>query len=284
MAIIGLLAGWSIEPGASVTMFVTFLFVIKFWREKTLQSWQITGFALLTAGFLILILAPGNFERSTLTLSPNYNYSFDSFVFRFKSAFVPIILRESLLFLPIIYYLVKGKKNSDATKFIVTFLAASILALCTMMFVPLFPQRAGFPSTAFLIPASLAALKEILPSLEIFFDRHLKFFNTVTAGLVIFCIFHMSACTYVYYNMSLQLDERWKIINANRDAEELVVPHLVLPSWSESIVGQRTWTKFVLITGADLYSFFEGNKNIMFAQYYGLKKIRVDENLKWEDD
>ena len=284
MAIIGLLAGWSIEPGASVTMFITFLCVIEFWREKTLQSWESIGFIFLTTGFLILILAPGNFERSTLTLGPDYDYSFDSFVFRFKSAFVPIIIRESILFLPIIYYFVTDKKNSDATKFIVTFLAASILALCTMMFVPLFPQRAGFPSTVFLIPASLAALKEILPSLEIFFDRHLKFFNTVTAGLAIFCIFHISACTYVYYNMHLQLAERWKIINANRDAEELVVPHLVLPSWSETVVGQRTWTRYALIGGADLYSFVEGNKNIMFAQYYGLKKIRIDENLKLEDD
>ena len=281
-ATLGLLAGWSIEPGASVTMFVIFFCMMQFWREKNLQTWQTAGFVFLTAGFLILILAPGNFERVALTVNLQYAYSPDAFAFRFNYAFLPILLRESILFLPIIYYFAGDKKNSGATKFILTFFAASIIILCVMMCLPEFNEHAGFVSTIFMLIASTAALKEIFPDAEKVFKIHAF---KVTAHILVFCWFmHMGACTYVYADIKSQFDSRFKFINDSRDAEEIVVPCLVLPTWSESIIGNRTWTKSSLIGGGDLNRDFNNNHNILFAQYYGLKKIRVDENLKWEDD
>ena len=88
----------------------------------------------------------------------------------------------------------------------------------------------------------------------------------------------MSACLYVDYVMYSQLQDRWKIIEANRNADEIVVPYLKIPSWSESFVGDRSWTQFIVDWGADLEPYFEGNRNIMFAQYYGLKKIRAEKS------
>lgn len=286
MAILGLIAGWSIEPGASVTLFVTFFAIIKFWREKNLQSWMSAGFLFLCIGFLILVLAPGNVERVEISkiLDPDpvipyeLYYTPTMFYINIVYAFLPVIFRESLLFLPIIFYLTSYKKNSDETKFILTFLAASFAIMFVMLCVPMFPERAAFPANIFLLISSLAAFKNILPELIKIYNRRKNIFNNAGKILAIFCIFHMSACVYVYAEMYSQLENRWELIEKNRNADEIVVPCLKIPSWSEKIVGQRTWTQFVIDWGADLEPYYSGNRNLMFAQYYGLKKIKTAEN------
>ena len=292
MAILGLLAGWSIEPGASITLFVTFWAILKSWHEKNLQTWQSVGFIFLFAGFLILILAPGNIER--VEISKIYDsepiipydllYTPTMFLINIMYGFLPIVIRESPLFLPIIFYFMSNRKSVETSRFILNFLAASIIILLVMVCLPEFPERAGFPATIFLIIASLAAFKEILPELTKIFNRKKNLFINAGKILTVFCILHMTACIYVYAYMYLQLENRWEIIEANRNADEIIVPYLELPSWSEDIVGQRTWTNYALWWGADLEPEVNGNRNIMFAQYYGLKKIHTTENPAWGAD
>ena len=281
MAMLGLIAGWSIEPGAALTIFVTFLCLINFRREKTLQTWTTAGFVFLLTGFLILLLAPGNFERANLAVNAFNPYSADAFLLRFQSAFLPILLRESLLFVPIIFYFISGRKKSDSTKFILTFTAASILILFVLVSLPEFYEHAGFTSPIFLLTASLAALKEILPDIEKIFSRH-AFCKVAAKIFVVFWLFHMGACAYVYADIESQMNSRLEFVKADRDAEEIIVPPFKLPTFAETVAGQRSWTKISLLGGGDLTTNPDNNRNIMFAQYYGLKKIRVDENLKWE--
>ena len=277
MALVGLIAGWSSEPGASLTMFVTFFFLIKFWREGNLTKWMLTGFLFLIIGFLLVTFAPGNDEQlQFLNLQPNAsNYTFDAFAYRFETAFFPIIFRESVLFLPIIFYFVQGQRNFDATIFILIFMAASVVTLSVLMFLPYFPERTGSPTTFFLLIASVAALKEILPNLEKIYKRHAKILSLAAKILCVAWILHLSACTYVYYDVHTQFVNRWEIINQNRDAEEIIVPHLVIPNWSEKIIGERTWTQEAVFLG-DIQSTYENTRYITFSQYYGLKKIRTE--------
>ena len=272
IAVLGLLAGWSIEPGAAVTLLITFLCMIKFWRDKNLQSWQITGFVFLIIGSALLILAPGNIERATLQNVSSDSYSVGAFLLRLKTGFLPIFFRELILFLPIIYAVIRGKSN----KFIWTFSVGAILILCVMMFSPQFPQRSGFTSTIFLLIASLAAFKEILPDIENIFIRR-KIFNVAAIVFLAVWLIHMSACVYVYSDIRAQIDHRLEIVNENRNAEEIVVPALKLPYWSEIVLGQRTYTKFVFRVG-DLRPYTNGIRNIMFSRYYGINKIRTDED------
>ncbi|MBQ9441553.1 MAG: hypothetical protein IJU55_00885 [Selenomonadaceae bacterium] len=289
MAVLGLLAGWSIEPGASVTLFVTFFAIIKFWREKNLQSWMTVGFLFLFIGFLFLVLAPGNIAREELMklydpdpiISYDLLYTPTMFYVNIIYTLLPVIVRESPLFLPIIFYFAGYKKNSDATKFILNFLAASFAIMFVMIFLPFFPQRATFPANIFLLISSLAAFKEILPELTKIVNRRKNIFMNAGKVFAVFCVLHMSACLYVDFVMYFQLEDRWKIIEENKNADEIVVPYLKIPSWSEDIVGQRSWTQVIVDWGADLEPYFEGNRNIMFAQYYGLKKIRAEESPTW---
>ena len=225
MAVLGLLAGWSIEPGASITLFVTFFAIIKSWQDKNLQTWEKVGFIFLFAGFLILVLAPGNIERVEFSriydpdpdLPYELLYTSAMYLRNIFYGFLPIVIRESPLFLPIIFYFMQEKKSVETSRFILNFLAASIVILLVMLCLPEFPERAGFPATIFLIIASLAAFKEILPNLEKIYSRRKKFFTNAGKVFAIFFIVHISTCVYVDYFMDAQVEDRWKIIEKNRD-------------------------------------------------------------------
>ena len=263
MALLGLVAGWSIEPGAAVTIFATLIFLIHFRREKNLRPWMKVGFIFLLTGFALLIFAPGNFHRAEL-IGANADFKLNFF-----EGFLPVFLREIILFAPIIFYLVKGKTSPAATKFILTFAAASVLSLAVMMFAPIFPQRAGFPSTIFLLVASVAALKEILPLVENFFLRQIK----IVIIFSIVWLMSLLGCLYVENNFRNQIEAREKIVAAHKNDDLIVVPPIKLPARSEKILGSRTWDNLTLILGGDLKNFDSNNRNIIFCRYYGLKKI-----------
>jgi len=269
MTLLGLVAGWSIEPGAAVTIFITLVFVVHFRKEKNLQPWMIVGFIFLLVGFAILIFAPGNFHRAELISDHLPPEKIQMLYANFVGGFLPVFLREIILFVPIIFYFVKGKTSPDASKFILTFAAASILSLLVMMCAPMFPERAGFPSTIFLLVASLAALKEILPSVENFFLRHLKI---VTIFSVVW-LMSLLGCLYVEYTFHAQMTERIKIVAAHKNDDLIVVPPIKLPDWSEKILGSRTWDRLTLLLGGDLKSYDSNNRNILFCRVHGLKKI-----------
>ncbi|MBR4641752.1 MAG: hypothetical protein IKO74_03395 [Selenomonadaceae bacterium] len=267
--LIAFLAGWSIEPGAAVTIFITFMFLLHFHREKNLQPWMNIAFIFLLVGFAILILAPGNLHRADLISDHLPGSKVQMLYTNFFNGFLPVFLREAILFVPIIFYFVKAKTSPEATKFILTFAAASVLSLAVMMFAPMFPERAGFPSTIFLLVASLAALKEILPLVEKFFTRHVK----IVAVFSIVWLMSLAGCLYVEYGFHNQIEARIKNVAAHKNDDLIVVPPIELPAWSERFLGSRTWDKLTLLLGGDLKSYDSNNRNIIFCRCYGLKKI-----------
>ena len=269
MALLGLVAGWSIEPGAAATIFVALIFLIHFRREKNLQPWMKVAFIFLLAGFAILIFAPGNLHRMELIgdhLPPSKLQILHT---NFFNGFLPVFLREIILYAPIIFYFVKGRTSPAATKFILTFAGASVLSLLAMMFAPIFPERAGFPSTICLLVASVAALKEILPLVENFFLRQIKI--VIIFSLV--WLISLVGCLRVEYDFRNQIESRIKIVAAHKNDDLIVVPPIKLPAWSEKILGSRTWDRLTLLLGGDLKNYDSNNRNIIFCRYYGLKKI-----------
>lgn len=279
MAVAGLIAGWSIEPGGALTVFVAFLFVINSWREKNLKSWQKIGFIFLCVGFVILIFAPGNFHRMELTntlepdeiIPPDEQFTLQMFLTNFVIGFLPVFLREAILFLPIIFYFAKARMTEKISKFILAFASASILCLLMMMCSPEFPERAGFPSTIFLLIASTVALKEIFPILK------KNFINICAKILCVIFLLSSTGCILVEFDIKNQLDERDKIISLQKNKDLIEVPPLEVPAWSEIFLGTRTWDNLTLWWGGDLESDEKGNRGILFAKYHGLKKIITTE-------
>lgn len=263
--LLGLLAGWSIEPGAAVTIFITLMFILHFKREKILQPWMKFSFVFLLIGFAILILAPGNFHRAELIGDHLPPSKLQMLYTNFFGGFLSVFLREAILYVPIIFYFVKAKTSPEVSKFILMFAAASVLSLVVMMCSPIFPERAGFPSTIFLLVASLAALKEILPLIKI-----------PIKAVIIFCLvwlMSLAGCLYVEYNFAAQIEARIKIAAAHKNDDLIIVPPIKLPAWSEKFLGSRTWDNLTLLLGGDLKNYDYNNRNITFCRWHGLKKI-----------
>ena len=281
MALLGLIAGWSIEPGAAVAVVITFLFVLHFKREKNLQPWMKVGFIFLLVGTAILILSPGNVYRLELTnalepddiVPPDEQWTPQMFLTNFVIGFLPVFLRELILFVPIIFYFARANTSPAVTKFIATFAGASVLVLLVMMCSPEFPERAGFPSTIFLIVASLAALKEILPQMKEICRQRIKL--ATIAGTIFAAVWALSllGCLYVEYDLHCQLNASSEYIAAHKNDALITVKPLEIPKWISPFVGTRTWDELTLWVGGDLEPAPDGNRDLTFAKYYGLKKI-----------
>ena len=173
MAPLGLLAGWSEEAGSLVTVIMTAWMMFIFWKQKQLERWMVVGACFLLIGCGLLLLCPGSLRREDIMLeyAPEYIlpaedlFSARMFWDNFTGGFLPILIWESFLFIPIVIYFFK-RKSLSPNPIIPLFTAGGLLVLCAMMFAPEFELRTGFHSTLFLTIGSAAALKEIAPWLK----------------------------------------------------------------------------------------------------------------------
>ena len=289
MALLGLLAGWSIEPGSAVTFLITLQFVIRFKREKNLQPWMKIGFIFLTIGAALLFLSPGNVHRLELSnalepddvVPPDEQWTPQMFLTNFIVGFLPVFLREVILFVPIIICLSKSTVAPAVKRFVAMFAGASIVVLLLMMCSPEFPQRAGFPSTVFLLIASLAALKEILPDVKAFCRRRIKVATIAATIFAVVWALSLLGCLYVEFYLNRELAERDEYIAAHKNDALITVKPLEIPKWIEPFVGTRTWTESILWWGGDLEPDVKGARSLTFARYHGLKQI-ITEEKKFE--
>ena len=289
MAFLGLCAGWSIEPGSATACLITLLFVLHFKRKKNLQPWMKVGFIFLTIGAALLFLSPGNVHRLELTnalepddiVPPDEQWTPQMFLTNFIIGFLPVFLREMILFVPIIICLSKATVAPAVKRFVEMFAGASIIVLLLMLCSPEFPERAAFPSTVFLLIASLAALKEILPDVKNFFCRRIKIATLAATIFVAIWTLSLLGCLYVEYDLNRQLEARDEYIAAHKQDDLIVVKPLEIPAWEETFLGTRTWDEISLCWGGDLESEPEGNRDLIFARYHGLKQI-VTEEKKFE--
>ena len=285
MALLGLCAGWSIEPGAAVAAIITFLFVVNFYFEKNLQPWAKVGFVFLLIGAAILFLSPGNFYRLELTntlepddlIPPDEQWTAQMFLTNFVVGFLPVFVRNLILFVPIIFYLVKGRTSPAVSKLIALFAGMSIFVLLLMLCSPEFPERAGFSSTVLLLIASLAAFKEILPDVKNFCYRRIKMATLAATIFAVFWSLNILGCLYVEYDLHCQFKERDEYIAAHKNDDLIIVQPLKLPEWSETFLGSRTWDELTLLLGGDLDFEATGSRSVTFARYHHLKQIILGE-------
>lgn len=185
-ALMGLAAGWSVETGAGAAVMVSGMELLRSLHEKEAAPWMICGTAGALAGMVLLLAAPGNrvkfrLEREmsdTLPKSledrvpgyvpPEYNYTPYMFKAWFREGFLPTVLREAPLQIPVILYFANGKyRDPETTGFLLGMEAAAFAIPTVMMLSPEYPQRATYHSILYLLPASLKALEHIdLPAFK----------------------------------------------------------------------------------------------------------------------
>ncbi len=288
-----LLAGWSEEAGSLVTLLLTAYLLFVSWRRGQLTRWMVVAFVFLLIGTCLLMLAPGSIHREELMLeyAPEYVlpadklFTFEMFWDNFTEGFLPILLWESFLFIPIVIYYSHTSHRTSLHSTVTLFTAAGLLVLCAMMMAPEFALRTGFHSTMFLTVASAAALRQIGPWLKrVLVATPLRRMATLAVGTVctVYALLVMAGCFYVEGSYRQQFDERLSYVNQYRDADSLVVKAFHIPHDVDKWLGPRSLTDFHLIYGADLESKSTDNRSLMYARYYHLPPIRIDREVDWK--
>lgn len=290
-AFLGLVAGWSEESGSIVTVVLTTCCLFVYWRRRRLEKWMVTGYVFLLMGCGLLMLAPGSIHREELMLelAPEYVlpaeklFTAEMFWDNFTEGFLPILVCEGFLLIPIVWY-VRGVRGASFLR-VVAFTGGGLLVLCAMMFAPEFAARTGFHSTMFLTVASAAAFKEMVPGLKRrLVATPLRRMVTLTAGVLGAGVglFLMVGCFVIEGSYRRQYEERLATVMERRNEELIVVEAFHIPYDLDRYTLYRSITDMHLVYGADLEAKPTENRSLMYAQYYGLRAIRIDREVDWK--
>ena len=302
MAPLGLCAGWSVETGAFVTGFVTFFALIWFWHKKQLQAWMVVGFVFLCIGGLMLGLAPGEMVRLELQRQYEYNPALPEdmywtplmYYINYVECVKPVVSMQIPLLLLIgvyIWRLPKGQRWNKTTQFQAVMVSASMTVMVILMFIPMISARAGFLPTCAVLAASLSALRELLKEKDVLWQRHRRMIQTFVAVSMVLWVVTTSIVLYVDWDVRQQWMSRIDYINAHQDQDMVVVHQIDVPPIADELpdwwfyYNCVTWNTEVLAWGSDLEPREEGSHNLMYAQYYGWKKVITDgEDRRVVDD
>lgn len=153
MLIFGVIAGWTNENTAGAMILIVLLFFYYYWvREWKIPVWGVFGLIGGILGFMIMILAPGNFERagdtSGLGLYVLGYRLFNCTLTFFYYCGTAILL--SLVFF-ILYNRFPKQKDKAVIKIALIYTIAAVAAVYAMLLSPTFPRRALFGVVTFLI-------------------------------------------------------------------------------------------------------------------------------------
>lgn len=168
--ILGVIAGWCNENTGFAICFASFLAMVHFYLHKKLNTVHLCLFLGFCAGFLILVLSPGNHVR----LENMEKGSFDYFehIFTAMEIFLLSLLENSLLLIAMAYLFYLSVKHKIIYKYKEQYLQALYLfivgfaSLAIMIFSPNFPARSSTPFTFFSI-ATVLCLYNIVNKEEI---------------------------------------------------------------------------------------------------------------------
>lgn len=150
--LLGIIAGWTNENTAFGLIVVTvgILLISKFEYKEKITKWKISGLVGTIVGFVILIIAPGNYVRNSLV--NDNTFIVVKLIGRILNDTVsminvlkPLFVLMIVLFTIYIYY----KKKID--KYFYVFFSASILSVYAMVLSPTFPERAWFGIVVFMV-------------------------------------------------------------------------------------------------------------------------------------
>ncbi|NDV77699.1 hypothetical protein D0T57_01755 [Dysgonomonas sp. 511] len=149
----GIVAGWTNENTAAAALVVGVLFLFYYkYKEWKLPLWAFSGLAAFFIGYLIMILAPGNFERAGESSLNLMTIAFRIFnctlmIFRYCG---PCVLVAAAGYIFFRHYGEKDVKE-EGYSLSAIYAIAFLTAVYVMMLSPSFPRRALFGAVSYII-------------------------------------------------------------------------------------------------------------------------------------
>lgn len=191
----GIIAGWTNENTAAGMIIVIVLFLLFYRSEKwNIPLSHVIGLTGVIIGYIIMLSAPGNFQRGGEGLEPSLlliAYRIFSYTESLMIDYGFLIIFFFVLAI-LLRYFNRSENNSRKPLYLsLLYLAGALSAIYSMILSPQFPSRAWFGVVTFLI-ISLGILIDQLNYREIFLQKIKR--AVITIGLIFFCF---SFCTAV---------------------------------------------------------------------------------------
>lgn len=188
----GVIAGWTNENMVAASIFLLFVFFVYARFSKwQLPIWFYSGFVGFVIGFLLMVLAPGNFARYEQTLVEQggehlskISVLASQFVTAVSGLFFYLIpaITTFLVLLVFAKYWNRGRTNSQ--QLAIVFFATALVAVLVMTFSPVFPERAWFGIIILSIISIVLVYNEL--NFDIAFLRNIRavFFSVLGIALI----------------------------------------------------------------------------------------------------
>lgn len=277
MFLLGLLAGWTNENmGIALIMFIFVITLLIYRNDRDKESarfWMFTGLIGAIIGYLIMILAPGNFFRlkyiQNVDNSANtISFFIDSLSIRITALynhFLHYLLLPSAIYLVLLFICIKtGAKQSGKkrVRLSMLFFGAAYVAHLAMIATPIYPQRALFGVISFIIIANAI----LYASIEIKTNVVRLINMIVIGGLLAF-----SAIGYYrdYHYLKLVCDF-WKQREIFVEQQkEKGVEDIIFEDRFD--IFKKDYEIYDLVNYTDSFNWL----NHAYARYYGVKSVRI---------
>ena len=274
MVVLGLLAGWSNEVGALVTIFLTTLMIFMCRRRGIFRPWMVVGLVVLTVSCVFMILAPGNFARLDVA-RPNYHYTFDIFMSYMTGSFPRVIVGDLIALIPMFVYFFKrqaGKLNTTEILMLL-FSIGGFLVPTIMLFAPEFNLRMSFPSMIFVLVASTSAILELnRPNFNFSLNVPKKILRGVSIALTSTLVLYFATLIYVDISVFNASRRQVRYIQRNSELDPILLPPLPVRHRFDKIHGDRTAVQYMYFLGG-MKSDPNFYMNLLIARYYGVRHV-----------
>lgn len=204
MFILGIIAGWTNE-NTSFGLLIIILGILitrKLENKKEeLPIWTKTGFIGALIGFIILIIAPGNFIRNEAFADETFIViklinRIAKYTMHLSEYLLPLIIITTVLISILLYH----KKKIKQTVFI--YLIGAFFTIYSMTLSPTFPPRAWFGVIIFIIIAVVSLLFETI-------ELHRVYKYIYINSIIIFSFIFISSYVRAYNDISI-LKDAWQ--------------------------------------------------------------------------
>jgi hypothetical protein len=270
----GIVAGWTSENTVLTSLIaIISMFLFQYFKVKkvSLPKWFYSGFVGLLTGYLLLVMAPGNFAR--LSTTPFHYSNMWERITVFISTFIhDSIFRNLVLWivlLPALFVLFREIKKNSAplTSDIIlgpAYIILGFINYLVMILSPEVPSRTGFASAALII---IGIINIFSNSRENIFTKK----RIIYLPLLFITVLSMLNVTLCYINLASEMDLRLQKIAAlpAKNTAELKFKPLTVYN------DKHVFTK-------DLTYDPKNWMGIDFSAYYGIKSVALD-NSNYKD-
>ena len=286
-ALLGLAAGWSMETGAGAALLLSGMELIRSVYKKEAAPWLLYGVLGAGTGLFLLLAAPGNRVKFRLEsemsdtlpenmedrlpgyVPPEYIYTPVMFKLWFLEGFLPTVLRELPLQLPVLmYFCGKDRRRAESTNYILALEAAAMAIPAVMMLSPEYPVRSAYHSVLYLLPAAIKVMEHIdIPPVSQWSDKA-KLLGGLSAGVL---GVNILSSLIVDADIRCQHREQAEAVTGNTREEIVYFDDTCVPFVYSFLAGDRSITRDVAmgIGFDDRHNPY----NRAAAAYYGAKEI-----------